>query len=66
MSPLQLMAFMVATEKGRSLAEEALPDAPRVPYEPKEPRTPVVRIHLAGLLRRTADRVDPCLAPSAA
>ncbi len=67
MSPLQLMAFMVATEKGRSLAQEALPDAPKVPYEePKEPRTPVVRIHLAGLLRRTADRVDPCPVPSAA
>lgn len=60
MEPLQLMALMV-TNDVRNRATEALPDAPRLPHrEPRPARTPIIREHLAGLLRRTADRVDPC------
>jgi hypothetical protein len=65
MEPLQLIALIVAGDNARGRAREALPDAPRIPYEPRVARTPVVRAHLAGLLRRTADHVDPCPAPSA-
>jgi hypothetical protein len=65
MGPLQLITFMVASEKMHEHALSALPDAPRVPYEPKDARTPVLRAHLADLLRRTADRVDPCAEPIA-
>jgi hypothetical protein len=65
MEPLQLMAMM-ATGDARQHATSALPNAPKVPYrEPRPARTPIVRGHLAGLLRRTADRVDPCLEPNA-
>ncbi len=65
MEPLQLMAMMV-TNDVRTRATEALPNAPKVPYrEPRPARTPFIREHLAGLLRRTADRVDPCLEPNA-
>ncbi|MCO5974724.1 hypothetical protein [Actinoallomurus soli] len=64
MTPLQVVTFISAQEKMRTHAQSALPDAPRVPYVPEEPRTPVVRTALAALLRRTADRVDPCLEPS--
>jgi hypothetical protein len=65
MEPLQVISLMVASDAGRTHAQSALPDAPRVPYEPRATRTPIVRSHLAGLLRRTADRVDPCPALSA-
>jgi hypothetical protein len=64
MTPLQVVTFIAAQEKGRELAQSALPNAPKVPYVPVEPRTPVVRTALATLLRRTADRVDPRLEPS--
>ena len=64
MTPLQVVTFIAAHEKGRTLAQSALPDAPKVPYQPVEPRTPVVRTAVAALLRRTADRVDPRLEPS--
>ncbi|MGH3375151.1 MAG: hypothetical protein ACRDP6_10455 [Actinoallomurus sp.] len=65
MEPLQVISLMVASDAARNHALSALPDAPRVPYEPRDERTPIVRSHLAGLLRRTADRVDPCPALSA-
>lgn len=57
---LQMMSITPTYEKMSDYARSALPDAPRVPYQPKEPRTPAFRRQLAGLLRRTADRVDPC------
>jgi hypothetical protein len=63
MEALQFIGFMVADDTGRRYATGALPDAPRVPHRPKKARTPAVREHLAGLLRRTADRVDPCVEP---
>lgn len=61
MEPLQAISLIVASDTAGNEARSALPDAPRVPYEPRTARTPIVRSHLAGLLRRTADRVDPCL-----
>ncbi len=64
MTPLQVVAFIAAQEKMREHVYSALPDAPKVPYVPDEPRTPALRSHLASLLRRTADRVDPRLEPS--
>jgi hypothetical protein len=64
MTPLQVVTFIASQEKMRQYALSALPDAPTIPYEPEEPRTPVVRTRLAALLRRTADRVDPRLEPS--
>lgn len=64
MTPLQVVAFVAAQERMREVAHSALPDAPKMPYVPDEPRTPVLRTHLAALLRRTADRVDPRLEPS--
>jgi hypothetical protein len=64
MTPLQVVTFIAAQEKAREHVLSALPDAPKIPYTPDEPRTPVVRTHLAALLRRTADRIDPCLEPS--
>lgn len=65
MTPLQVVAFIAAQERMREQVQSALPGAPKVPYVPDEPRTPVLRTHLAALLRRTADRVDPRLQPSA-
>jgi hypothetical protein len=64
MASLQLMSLTPTYEKMTEDARSALPGAPRVPYEPKEPRTPVLRARLAGLLRRAADRVDPCPTPT--
>ncbi|GAA4607409.1 hypothetical protein GCM10023195_28060 [Actinoallomurus liliacearum] len=64
MTPLQVVTFIAAHDTMRAEARSALPDAPKIPYVPDEPRTPVVRTALAGLLRRTADRVDPRLEPS--
>jgi hypothetical protein len=64
MTPLQVVTFIAAQENTRTLAQSALPDAPKISYHPVEPRTPIVRTALATLLRRTADRVDPCLEPS--
>jgi hypothetical protein len=61
---MQLMSITPVYEKSLAHARSALPDAPRIPYEPKEPRTPIVRRRVAGLLRRTADRVDPCPMPT--
>lgn len=64
MTPLQLVTFVVAHEKMREHALSALPNAPKIPHKPDQVRTPVVRTHVAALLRRTADRVDPRLEPS--
>ena len=64
MTPLQVVAFIAAREKMREQVNSALPNAPKVPYVPDEPRTPALRAHLAAVLRRTADRVDPRLEPS--
>ncbi|MCO6008978.1 hypothetical protein NE236_28790 [Actinoallomurus purpureus] len=59
MTPLQVVTFIAAQENMRTHARSALPDAPKVPYVPEEPRTPVVRTTLAALLRRTAARLEP-------
>ena len=64
MEPLQLIAY-ASSDHGRKGVLDSLPDAPRVPYVAAEHRSLGVRTHLAGLLRRTADRVDPCPAPAA-
>jgi hypothetical protein len=70
MEALQLIALVSVGQACRR-AGEALPEAPRVPYRPARRQDAVVRARrnararLAGLLRRTADRVDPCPAPSA-
>jgi hypothetical protein len=61
---LQMMSIAPAYEKSLEYARSALPDAPRIPYEPKKVRTPILRRQVAGLLRRTADRVDPCPSPT--
>ena len=71
MEPLQLIAFESARRQARQHVLDSLPGAPQVPYTPTRWQDAVVevrrttRVHLAGLLRRTADRVDPCPAPSA-
>ena len=71
MQPLQLIMFESAMQAQRRLVDSALPGAPRVPHVPSrrhEAGTGAgreARTHLATLLRRTADRVDPCPAPSA-
>jgi hypothetical protein len=71
MEPLQLIAFESARRQTRQHLLDSLPQAPQVPYLPTRhqeaaTRTRVtVRTQLAGALRRTADRVDPCPAPSA-
>jgi hypothetical protein len=70
MEPLQLIAFESSNRASERL-HDSLPGAPRVPYtrsrhQALAARTGLTaRTHLAGLLRRTADRVDPCPAPSA-
>jgi hypothetical protein len=70
MEPLQLIAFE-STGQARQRLLDSLPGAPPVPYRPTRRQDTVVRARLtartqlAGLLRRTADRVDPCPAPSA-
>jgi hypothetical protein len=70
MEPLQLIAFESAGQARRRL-HDSLPEAPQVPYRPTRTQDATVRARLtartqlAGLLRRTADRVDPCPAPSA-
>jgi hypothetical protein len=71
MEPQQLIMFESAMEAQRRLVSSALPNAPQVPYRPARRKAAVAharssaRTQLAGLLRRTADRVDPCPAPSA-
>jgi hypothetical protein len=70
MEPLQLIAFESARRQARQHLLDSLPEAPQVPYTPTRRQDAVVqarqaaRAQLAGLLRRTADRVDPCAAPS--
>lgn len=59
MEPLQLIAHE-ASRHALPHVRDALPNAPQVPYEPREHPT---RARLAALLRRTADRVDPCPCP---
>ena len=62
MEPLQLIALETSNQARRHL-HDSLPGAPRVPYEPhrRSARTGLTaRTQIAGLLRRTADRVDPC------
>jgi hypothetical protein len=71
MEPLQMIAFEAARREARQHLLDSLPGAPQVPYRATRRQDAVVqarqtaRVHLAGLLRRTADRVDPCPAPSA-
>jgi hypothetical protein len=71
MEPLQLIAFESARRQARQHVLDSLPGAPQVPYTPARRQDVAVqvrqaaRVQLAGLLRRTADRVDPCAAPSA-
>jgi hypothetical protein len=71
MEPLQLIAFEAARREARQHLLDSLPGAPQVPYRPTRRQDAAAevrqsaRMHLAGLLRRTADRVDPCPAPSA-
>lgn len=71
MEPLQVIMFESALGAQRRLVNSALPQAPQVPYRPSRRRVAAAsagraaRSQLAGLLRRTADRVDPCPAPSA-
>lgn len=71
MEPLHLIMFDSAMQAQRRLVDSALPGAPRVPDLPSRRHETVTgagreaRTHLAALLRRTADRVDPCPAPSA-
>ena len=71
MEPLQLIAFESARRQARQHVLDSLPGAPQVPYTPTRRQDLAVqvrqtaRVQLAGLLRRTADRVDPCAAPSA-
>ncbi|GLY77703.1 hypothetical protein [Actinoallomurus iriomotensis] len=71
MEPLQMIAFESARRQARQHLLDSRPEAPRVPYRPtaRHEATAQVRqtarVHLAGLLRRTADRVDPCATPSA-
>ena len=70
MEPLQLIAFESARRQARQHVLDSLPGAPQVPYTPTRRQDVAVRVrqtarvHLAGLLRRAADRVDPCPAPS--
>jgi hypothetical protein len=71
MEPLQLIAFESARRQARQHLLDSRPEAPQVAYRPT-PRQEAAaqvrrtaRVHLAGLLRRTADRVDPCPSPSA-
>jgi hypothetical protein len=65
MEPLQLIALETSNRARRHL-HDSLPGAPLVPYEPNRrvaARTGLIaRMQIAGLLRRTADRVDPCAA----
>jgi hypothetical protein len=64
MEPLQLIALETSNHARRHL-HDSLPGAPRVPYQPNRrvARTGLItRTQIAGLLRRTADRVDPCAA----
>jgi hypothetical protein len=64
MEPLQLIALETSRQARRHLYD-SLPGAPRVPYEPNRRGTGLsARTQIAGLLRRTADRVDPCPAAS--
>jgi hypothetical protein len=71
MEPLQVIMFESAMGAQRRLLESALPQAPQVPYQPTRREAAVAqggqttRTWVAGFLRRTADRVDPCPAPSA-
>jgi hypothetical protein len=70
MEPLQLIAFE-STGQARQRLLDSLPGAPEVPYRPTRRQEAAAharltaRTQLAGILRRTADRVDPCPAPSA-
>jgi hypothetical protein len=70
MEPLQLIALVSAGEARRRMLD-SFPGAPQVPYTPNRRQKAAARTRLAartqlaGLLRRTADRVDPCPAPSA-
>jgi hypothetical protein len=70
MEPLQLIAYESARRQARQQLLDSLPGAPRVPYEPSTREAAAAelrraaRSRVAGLLRRTADRVDPC--PTAA
>jgi hypothetical protein len=71
MEPLQLIMYGSAMQAQRRLIDSSLPGAPTVPDRPsrrQKARTDAnrgTRTQLAGLLRRTADRVDPCPSPSA-
>jgi hypothetical protein len=70
MEPLQVIMFESAMGAQRRLLDSALPQAPQVPHRPTRREAAVAegrlttRTRLADLLRRTADRVDPCPAPS--
>ncbi|GLY92674.1 hypothetical protein [Actinoallomurus iriomotensis] len=71
MEPLQMIAFESARRQARQHLLDSRPEAPKVAYRPTARQEAVAqvrrtaRVHLAGMLRRTADRVDPCPAPSA-
>jgi hypothetical protein len=71
MEPLQLIAFESSRHQARQHVLDSLPGAPQVPYTPTRRQDLAVQVRqatraqLAGLLRRTADRVDPWAAPSA-
>jgi hypothetical protein len=71
MEPLQMIAFESARREARQHLLDSLPGAPQVPYRPTRRQDAVAevrqsaRVYVAGLLRRTADRVDPCPAHAA-
>jgi hypothetical protein len=58
MEPLQVLMFTLNQGTNR-LATSALPDAPVVPYEPRQPRFATTRKVLAQGLRNVATRVEP-------
>ncbi len=70
MEPLQLISFE-STGQARQRLHDSLPGAPLVPYRRTRRQDAVAgvrnaaRIQLAGLLRRTADHVEPWAAPYA-
>jgi hypothetical protein len=58
------MALIGARNTWR-LQHSAAPDAPVVPDPPPRERRVVVRAHLAGVLRRTAELLEPVSGPVA-
>lgn len=68
MEPLQVIAFVSGMHAQRQ-ALDATPDAPQVAFTGREVtgrrRRAGVRAGIARALRTTADRVDPCPAPTA-